>query len=397
MKTISIANQKGGCGKTTTAINLSSALASLGKRVLLIDLDPQSHASYGLGIMSQAVNRSIYNVLTDGADKKCAISECILRASNNLEVVPSNILLSTLEQELKDKEDAVSKLHDVITAGGLDYDYIIVDCPPSLGFLTFNALRAAELVLVPIDMSAFSLMGVAKLLGMLELIKVKISHSPKVNAIATIFDKRTKYSLTMLNEIKALFKDQMLSTIIRMSVALKKAASKGVSVIEFDSSSNGAIDHMDLAREILKAEEEEASKSGRANVIMAPAPENSEQKTEPAETIAENIDAAGQSPQHIDGRQVIDDALREILKEVVFAIQAPDAKDIHILGDFNQWKMGDESRLSKNEEGRWEKKMDVAPGRYRYKFVVDGKWVLDSQNPDKEQNIFGTFDSVAQL
>jgi len=372
MKTISVANQKGGCGKTTTAINLSSALASLGKRILLIDLDPQSHASFGLGIMNQTVNKSVYNVLTDNSDKRCSINECILQASKNLDIAPSNILLSTLEQELKDKEDAVSKLHDVITAGNLNYDYIIVDCPPSLGFLTFNALRAADLVLVPIDMSAFSLMGVAKLLGMLELIKVKINHAPKVNSLATIFDKRTKYSEIMLNEIKALFKDQMLQTIIRMNVTLKKAVSKGVSVIEFDEKSNGAIDHMALAKEILKEEGEELAQAEKTRAIMA---------------IASPDNAV----------QTMEDAVRSLMKEIVFAINAPDAREIYLVGDFNQWKIDDQARLSKSEDGLWEKRLGLTPGKYRYKFVVDGQWVIDSQNPEREQNMFGTFDSVAKL
>ena len=382
MKTISVANQKGGCGKTTTAINLSSALASLGKRILLIDLDPQSHASFGLGIMNQTVNKSVYNVLTDNADKKCLLSECILQASKNLDIAPSNILLSTLEQELKDKEDAVSKLHDVITASQLNYDYIIVDCPPSLGFLTFNALRAADLVLVPIDMSAFSLMGVAKLLGMLELIKVKINHAPKVNSLATIFDRRTKYSETMLNEIKALFKDQMLKTIIRMNVTLKKAASKGVSVIEFDKEANGAIDHIALAKELLKEEEEELAQVEKTKAIMGIA---SAQVPEAEKVSFDNAS------------KILDDAVRSLLKEVVFAINAPNAREIYLVGDFNQWKIDDQARLLKSENGKWEKRVGLTPGRYRYKFVVDGEWVLDSQNPEREQNMFGTFDSVAKL
>lgn len=387
MKTISIANQKGGCGKTTTAINLSSALAVLGKRILLIDLDPQSHASYGLGIMNQTVNKSVYNVLTDNPDKICPLSECILHVTQNLDIAPSNILLSTLEQELKDKEDAVSRLYDVIASSKLNYDYILVDCPPSLGFLTFNALRAADMILVPIDMSAFSLMGVAKLLGMLELIKVKIGHSPRVNSLATIFDKRTKYSETMLNEIKSLFKEQLLNTIIRMNVALKKAVSKGISVIHFDKESNGAQDYLALAKEILNIEAGEASQAAeQAKAIMALA-----QTPEP------QIESSSEQSAPMNASAILENAVRSMVKDMVFAINAPSAREIYVVGDFNQWKIDESARLTKSEDGRWEKKVNLSPGRYKYKFIVDGEWVADSQNPEREPNRFGTFDSIAKL
>jgi chromosome partitioning protein len=383
MKTISIANQKGGCGKTTTAINLSSAIAVSGKNVLLIDLDPQAHATYGLGVANQTADKTIYNVLTDNSERRRPLSDCIFNVTKNLDIIPSSILLSTIEQELKDKEDAVSKLHGILASSSLNYDYAIIDCPPSLGFLTFNALRAADVVLVPIDMSAFSLMGVAKLLGMLELIKVKINHSPRVNAVATIFDRRTKYSQTMLDEITALFKDQMLQTVIRLNVALKKAASKGISVIQFDCESNGAIDHLALAKEITRYDEEsDAVKKVEAdeNAMLA---------------VTNTVDQpqASASPE----APSLMEAVESLSKEIRFAIDAPNAKDIYIVGDFNHWKIDDSSRLSRIQDGKWEKSLGLPAGRYKYKFVIDGEWVLDSQNSQRVPNAFGTFDSIINL
>ncbi len=384
MTTVSIANQKGGCGKTTTAINLSSALAVSGKKVLLIDLDPQAHATYGLGLANQSVDKSIYNVLTDNGERHRSLADCIFNVSKNLDIIPSSILLSTIEQELIDKEDAVSKLYDILSSEQLDYDYTVIDCPPSLGFLTFNALRAANLVLVPIDMSAFSLMGVAKLLGMLELIKVKINHQPRVNAVATIFDRRTKYSQTMLDEIKALFKEQMLETVIRMNVTLKKAASKGISVLQMDRESNGAIDYMALAKEISQYDTEKIEEKRKSEEV---------QKAIMALTSTEEpqtADISGNTPSLVD-------SVKSLSREVRFAVDAPDAKDIYIVGDFNHWKIDETSRLSRTPDGRWEKSVGLSSGRYKYKFVIDGEWVLDAKNNERVQNAFGTFDSIIAL
>lgn len=378
MKKIAVANQKGGCGKTTSAINLSAALAASGKKVLLIDLDPQSHASFGLGVMAQAADRSVYNILTDVADKKKNINECISSVTVNLDIVTSNILLSTLEQELKDKEDAVSRLHQALSSGKLNYDYVIIDCPPSLGFLTFNALRAADRIIVPLDMSAFSLMGVAKLLGMLELIKLKIGHAPRVCALATLFDKRTKYSQTMLDEIKGFFKDQMLETVIRMNVTLKRAVASGVSVIQFDPKSNGAKDHMELAQEILRAEGAEEFERAMAQAIAETPKENEKAIIK----VVSEKDVRIQAPNR---------------REAIFSINAPAAKEIYVVGDFNNWKLDEVGRLARHDNGRWGKNLALPPGRYKYKFVVDGEWVVDSQNNEREQNSFGTFDSVIKL
>ena len=377
MKTIAIANQKGGCGKTTTAINLSAALAATGRGVLLIDLDPQAHATFGLRAKNQSKDKSVYYVLTDNPEKRRSLDSCIANISTNFDIVPSSIQLSTLEQELKDKENAVSGLYRILSAWQSTYEYIIIDCPPSLGFLTFNALRAVGQVVVPIDMSAFTLMGVGKLLGMIELIKMKVGHAPRVNALATLFDNRTKYSPSMLDEIRGFFGDQMLQTVIRLNVTLKRAVSEGVSVIDFDKTSNGAKDYTALSCEILRLNAVEDD----GKTIAPFVPIQDLEKRESA----------------LPTQEVVEKSSERDIKEMAFTIEAPAAKDIYIVGDFNDWKINDESRLGRCENGCWEKRMGLAQGRYRYQFVVDGKWTPDSKNPDLEPNSFGTFDSIMKI
>ena len=375
MKTVAIANQKGGCGKTTTSINLSAAIAASGRGVLLIDLDPQAHATFGLRAKNPATDKSVYYVLTDNPGKKRSLNSCIASVSPNFDIVPSNIQLSTLEQELKDREDAVSGLYRILSACPSTYEYIIIDCPPSLGFLTFNALRAVDQVIIPIDMSAFTLMGVGKLLGMIELIQMKIGHAPRVNALATLFDKRTKYSQSMLDEIRGFFGDQMLQTVIRLNVTLKRAASAGVSVIDFDKTSNGAKDYTTLFDEL--RELADAADTRKPIPSFVPVPEQ-----------RESI---------LPTREGVENSLALDKREVTFTLEAPAGKDIYVVGDFNDWKINDENRFTQRENGSWEKRIGLPQGRYRYKFLVDGAWMLDSQNPELEPNAFGTFDSIMKI
>ena len=377
MKTIAVANQKGGCGKTTTAINVSAALAATGRRILLIDLDPQGHASFGLRASNLATDKSIYHVLTDNPEKKRSLDSCIANVSQNFDIVPSTIQLSTLEQEFKGKEDAVSELRRVLSSSPSTYEYIIIDCPPSLGFLTFNALRAADQVIVPIDMSAFTLMGVGKLLGMLELIKTKIGHDPRLNGLATLFDIRTTYSQSVLKEVKAFFGVQMFQTVIRLNVALKRAVSEGVSIIDFDKTSNGAKDYTALCYETLRLDGVKDPKKPYASSMSVQVSAKRESVLPPQEKI--------EKPIGLDR------------KEVTFAMEASAAKDIYVAGDFNDWKIDDESRLARGENGWWEKRVRLPHGRYRYKFVIDGEWTEDSKNQAREINAFGSFDSVMEI
>lgn len=359
MRVIAVTNQKGGCGKTTTAINLSSCLANSNQRVLLIDLDPQGHASYGLGVDPAKVDKSAYNILTSLNDKKAPIENAILNIWGNLDMVPSHILLSTIEQELRDVEGAVSRLYEVLNSIKKPYDFIILDCPPSLGFLTFNALRAAHMVVIPVETSRFSLVGINKLMNMMELITLKLQHTPKIKALVTIYDKRTNFSQKMLDEIKKHFKDNLLRTYIRINVTLKEAVNAGIPIDRFNKHSNGAQDYRALSDEILR-----------------------ESKKVSLENFYKEAEAMF-SQARIFSR--------------VFAFNSQTAKEVYVVGDFNNWTPSEMAKLVSRGSGRWETALDLHAGRHRYKFVVDGQWLQDPQNAQTEANPFGGVDSILAI
>ena len=246
MNVISIANQKGGCGKTTTAINLAAALALNGRKVLLLDLDPQANASAGLNIDSQD---SIYNVISKLTPRKLSIGDIIVRIEEHFDLAPSNILVGTLEQELADEIGRELKLNEILQTLEGKYDDILIDCPPSLGFLTVNALRASQQVIIPVEMSRFSLQGVDRLLDIVNLIKERLGHEVKCNILVTMFDSRLRHSFAMLAKMKEKFEEIIFDTIIHVNVKLKESAVVGQSVSAYDKYSRGFKDYYSFARE----------------------------------------------------------------------------------------------------------------------------------------------------
>ncbi len=359
MQIIALSNQKGGCGKTTSAINIAASLASMGKRALLIDLDPQAHATFGLGIRNEKIENSIYNVLTEQkGKKKYFIEDAIIPIDTHLDLAPSHILLSTIEQEFTNKDESVSRLHEVLAALSFPYDFVVIDCPPSLGFLTFNALRAAQTVIVPVELSSFSLMGVSKLLSMIELIRVKLRHTPKVYALPTLVDMRTNFSKYMIHEIRGAFGENIFNSFIRQTVAVKESQAKGTPLIKYNSRSKGAADYLMLTQEIL-------NKVPSVEEIM---------KTQPSNRLA------GSANRLYD-----------------FSFKKEGAKEVHIVGDFNNWSVSNQSLLWQKEKDIWQKRLSLEPGRYRYKFVVDGEWTTDPSNHSIEPNPYGGLDSVLEV
>jgi chromosome partitioning protein len=248
-KIIAIANQKGGVGKTTTSINLAASLAVLEKKVLLIDADPQANATSGIGIDVDSVEIGTYQLLEHSSSAKDAI---LKTETPNLDIIPSHIDLVAIEIELVDKEAREYMLKKALVEIKDDYDYILIDCAPSLGLLTLNALTAADAVIIPIQCEYFALEGLGKLLNTIK--SVQKIHNPELDIeglLLTMYDSRLRLSNQVVEEVQKHFNDMVFQTIIQRNVKLSEAPSYGESIINYDAASKGASNYLSLAKEII--------------------------------------------------------------------------------------------------------------------------------------------------
>ena len=361
MKIISIANQKGGCGKTTTAINLVATLADNGKRTLLIDLDPQAHATLGLNRDDQL---SLYNVISRITPRKLTIRDIIQNVERNFDIVPSNVLVGTLEQELADEIGREMKLVEIIDSIKDAYDYVIIDCPPSLGFLTVNALRASDEVIIPVETSRFSMQGVEHLMDIVNLIRDRLNHPILPRVLVTMFDSRLRHSFSMLEKMRAKFGEMILGTIIHVNVKLKESAVEGKTVLNFDKYCRGAKDYSSLAKELI----------------------------------------AGKETPRVDAPTAFSQRMKDVIGEVseglfhtTFSLHAPQAQSVYVAGSFNDWSLNDSGRMTRSSDGHWALRLPLTSGEYQYQFVIDGRWQPDPANERSVSNGFGDRNSVIEV
>lgn len=252
-KVISIFNQKGGVGKTTTNVNLSACLAKRGKKVLIIDNDPQGNSTSGVGVDKSQVEYSLYDVLVDEVNPREVI---VATEYKNLFVLPSNVDLAGAEIELSSLDEREYRLKKAIDQVKDDYDYIFMDCPPSLGLLTINSLIAADSILIPIQCEYYALEGVSSLLNTYHLVKKSLNKSLEIQGVVlSMYDGRTNLSLQVLEEVKSHFGEKVYNSVIPRNVRLAEAPSFGMPIIHYDPRSKGAYAFKKLARELVAQEE----------------------------------------------------------------------------------------------------------------------------------------------
>ncbi|MCY62471.1 ParA family protein [Listeria monocytogenes serotype 4c] len=248
-KVIALANQKGGVGKTTSSVNLSSSLAFLGKKVLLVDIDPQGNASSGVGVNKGEIEHCIYDVLVDDV----AIQDVLQKTDlDNLNVIPATIQLAGAEVELVPAISREIRLKKAIDSIRDEYDYVIIDCPPSLGLLTLNALTAADSVLIPVQCEYYALEGLSQLLNTIRIVQKHLNEDLQIEGVLlTMLDARTNLGIQVIEEVKKYFQNKVFNTIIPRNVRLSEAPSHGKPILLYDAKSKGAEVYLELAKEVV--------------------------------------------------------------------------------------------------------------------------------------------------
>ena len=405
MRIFAIINQKGGCGKTTVAINLGACLAREGRRVLLLDMDPQGHCALGLAVPEEQIELSMMDVLVPAEGKpEVDLPRIVWQITANFDLAPSGIDLAAFEPRVFGKPDAEERLSQAIEAVQDRYDVVLIDCPPGVGLLSLNALRAANDLIIPVDTGYFSLQGLTKQLETIDRLADRTGQATKVHVLANQYDVRTKLGREILAEMRRKFDPLMFRSFINFNTKLREGASFGQPITEYDPTSMGFRDFVRLAREVqglldVKTAEPSESLMRQADEIAASAKQllattqtlMGQDRPAKAEVTAEA------TPEQIERRIETIYGVRQTNDGVHFGFHAPGALAVQLAGDFNEWKPENTPLMPNGQGGDFAATLRLDPGIYRYRLVVDGDWQHDPNNSYVEANPYGGLNSVVEV
>ncbi|MHB1140690.1 MAG: AAA family ATPase [Sulfuricaulis sp.] len=405
MKVIAVANQKGGCGKTTTAINLAACLGKKEQRVLLLDLDPQGHCSLGFGVFNEDA-RDLYDVFTGEA----VLEDIILPdVFTGVDVVPATKTLQAAENLPVRRDERDRLLAKYLMPIRDRYDYVVIDCPPSMGLLCFNALAAADLVLIPIEMSLFGMHGIDRMYDVVRELRERHGRDIPVRVLPTLVDSRTRLCRQFLREIGERFADDVLPVMVQFTVRLKEAARQGLPVIAFDPTSTVAVQYGRLANETMSMLQDDAATDGVGEPATGlPEATAAVQHNNPANEAVPVLQSHATPGGMEESRKrlgtmkrVFEEARSRLsrqggLQKVVLRFYDFTGRDVKLAGSFNDWRP-DQGVVTRTANGIVEKIVMLMPGTYQYRLVVDGLWQEDPSNPEQVSNYSGGYNSVLQV
>lgn len=379
MRVIAIFNHKGGCGKTTTAINLAATLAAPKRRVLLVDLDPQAHATVGCGVREDEVELSTWHVMRadDSDPTPVGLPDIAWEILDGFYLAPASVGLASLEQALAGVEGRETRLKRALEPAAKLYDVVLVDCGPGLGLLSMNAIMAATEVLVPVDLGFFSLYGLARTLETVDMVFSRTGREPAVRILATMYDTRARSMRRTLATLRDQHGPRVLETVIRSHMGLREAAAMGSPIAEFRPGSRGHEDYRALAQELLSA--------GLQLEYEEMARQEVRQRHTEEQAVNEKIEM-------VYGAIPTEDGVR-------FVCHAPGATRVQVAGDFNQWSTGgaESEMVATDEADVWIREFRIPSGRYAYRLIIDGRWTSDPANPYVESNPYGELNSVVEI
>jgi chromosome partitioning protein len=443
LRTLAVINQKGGCGKTTTAINLAATFAHLGYKTLLVDMDPQSHCALGLAVPENRLEGSVGDaLLRDGVDPE----EILWQISANLDLLPSTMALSATEHQLNEKPDRDTRLGRFLNTIRNRHDLCIIDCPPTMGLLTFNALRAAAEVLIPVEIGYFALKGSAKQAKAIEVLAERCGHKVGLHILPTMYDGQIKITQQIVEELRRQFGSLVLPMPIHYNVKLKEAASFGQPITEYDPSSRSTGDFRALAKHLLSTHAKPRHTTARADEATptlsipmpteATGPADSSRMQVPANSrvadLVQRAKALAKRTRQLNDRVPTESDLAFLRIEsqreaqelppldaeraqslrgrvrglygvnvtqqgALFIQPETESKRLSIVGDFNDWAPEATPLHLSCRLGVWQACLDLPPGRYHYQLLIDNKTVVDPHNQQSESDAQGRLTNVFEI